>query len=1449
MRIVCQELRHRTALCLTFVLLGVSSAALPAVPTGFQESVVASGLAQPAALAVAPDGRIAIGERAAGRIRLIKNGSLLATPLLDLKQAIVAPQYLETSGERGLLGFTFDIDFPTAPYIYVYYSRCIQGSCTTAVNRVARFTVTGDTAAPASQTVLLDNIPSPTGLHNSGWLGFSPTDRKLYVSVGDGGQGNANAQNLGTVLGKVLRLEKTGAIPTDNPYVTLFGARPEIFAVGLRNPWRCRFAPDGRLFCGDVGSAAWEEVNWIVSGGNYGWPTTEGDFNGPSYPQFIRPVYAYPHYPNRLDNTYYGASITVGEFGSETNFPGDYQQSFLFGDYGNAWIHRIILAADGVTVLGRQVFATGAGGIVDLLAGADGALYYSDFEGGRVVRIQSTSANTPPVARLTVTPSSGAPPLAVQASGATSSDANGDTLTYAWTWGDGTTATGVTASRTYTTPGAYTVSLTVSDGRGGTDTASTVVTVGSPPTVTITAPQNVSFSGGQVIGLTGSASDPKDGTIPNANLRWEVRFHHDTHWHPFVAELIGSPQSFTTATSGETSANVWYRIYLRATNSAGLTGEQYVDILPRVVTLTLATNPSGLGLTLDGQPQTAPVTVQSVVGVTRTIGATSPQAGYTFTGWSDGGVQTHTISTPTVNTTYTAVFSGSGGTPTCGANESACQQGVRQYCLCGGVDPCLAGEFCAGTALICPTTQSACLAALGTTATTTTTTTVQGTTTTTVPPAQASSVWPANPIPSRLVTETSPLEVGVKIRSDVAGTISAVRFYKVASSTRTYTVNVWSAAGVKLGSGSASLGSGNGWVSVPLTTPVGVQANTTYVVSYFSPSGNYAGSLGYFSGFSAYSPPLRALAEGTSGSNGVYLYGSTSGFPTFAYASTNYWVDVVFSTGASTTTTTAPPATTTTTTAPPVTTTTTTAPPVTTTTTTVTTSTTSTTVAGTLAITTAALPASVVGESYAATLAASGGTPPYSWSIASGALPPGLSLGGSTGAITGTPTAAGTASVTVQVTAGGQSTTRTLTLAVARSLWTRAKVPSQGDAGPDSPVELGVKFRASLPGVVTGLRFYKGSGNTGTHVGSLWSDKGTRLAWATFTGESASGWQQVTFASPVAVSANTLYVVSYHAPNGYYTRELYDFASNGLSATPLYAPASGEVGGNGVFAYGGAGSFPNNSYVATNYLVDVLFVPEGAPGSPQGLPPPTITTSAVPAGVAGEAYTTTLAASGGTPPYTWSVTAGSLPSGLTLNASTGAITGTPTTAGSRTVTVQVSGGGQSAPRTLTIGVAQTFWTQATVPAVVDMGDDAPVELGLKFRAAVSGVVTGLRFYKSSANTGTHVGSLWSATGTRLASATFTGESASGWQRVTFGSPVSVTAGTLYVASYHCPNGHYSGQRYAFASQSLVRSSLTAPSGPEVGGNGVFNYGAAGTFPVNAYQTTNYYVDVLFVPSQ
>jgi hypothetical protein len=189
--------------------------------------------------------------------------------------------------------------------------------------------------------------------------------------------------------------------------------------------------------------------------------------------------------------------------------------------------------------------------------------------------------------------------------------------------------------------------------------------------------------------------------------------------------------------------------------------------------------------------------------------------------------------------------------------------------------------------------------------------------------------------------------------------------------------------------------------------------------------------------------------------------------------------------------------------------------------------------------------------------------------------------------------------------------------------------------------------------------------------------------------------------------------------------------------------------------------------------------------------------------------------------------------------------------GSATVQARATddSGNIGAPASLTVTVVGrtcpcSVWSNSVVPGSPSDPDASSTEVGVKFSTDTAGTITGIRFYKGSLNTGTHVGSLWSSSGTLLASATFAGESASGWQQVNFSSPVAVTANTTYVASYFTSSGHYSVTQAYFTS-AYINGPLTAPASTDSGGNGVYSTGASNTFPTSTYQSTNYWVDVVF----
>jgi glucose/arabinose dehydrogenase len=609
------------------------------LPAGFEESLLAGGLAGPTSMAFAPDGRLFVAEQS-GRVRIIKQGALLTTPFLTVS--------VNSSFEQGLLGVAVDPDFAANGRVYVYHTFLSTGR-----DRISRFTARSDNpdvADPASQVVILDDILQSVGYHDGGALHFG-LDGKLYVAVGDGGT-SSNSQSLVTLGGKMLRIDPASfpnVVPPDNPFVGTAGARGEIWALGLRNPFT--FGVDhttGKIHINDVGQNNWEEINLGAAGANYGWPACEGTCSNPS---FVDPVHAYSHGGGQ-------ASVTGGAFYRGNQFPGEYSASYFFADYVNGFIRRLTTAGTAVD------FAPSANSPVDLDVGPDGSLYYLSIFDGAVYRIRYVgTGNGNPTAVASAAPTSGPAPLQVAFSGAGSTDPDGDVLTYSWNFGDGSPLEeGVDVSHAYSGHGSFSAVLTVDDQNGGTSSAAITVIVGTPPVGVITQPsESTRYSAGDTILFEGTATDAEDGELPDTAVSWTMRLHHLEHFHSFLGPIGGVRSgSFAIPRTGETDANVWYRIYLTVADSSGSTHLSTRDVLPNTSTLTLATVPPGLQLTLGGQPLTAPQSVLGVVGVSRTLGAPSPQVlggqSYEFDSWSDGGAATHGIDTPATDTTYTATY-------------------------------------------------------------------------------------------------------------------------------------------------------------------------------------------------------------------------------------------------------------------------------------------------------------------------------------------------------------------------------------------------------------------------------------------------------------------------------------------------------------------------------------------------------------------------------------------------------------------------------------------------------------------------------------------------------------------------------------------------------------------------------------------------------------------------
>jgi len=626
-----------TLLALTLGLIAVPGAQ-PAPPGNFQTSlIVGDGLNGPSGFAIAPDGRIFILERA-GKIKVVQNGQLQPTPFADLPS--------EDTGDRGLIGIAFDPDFGvTNHFVYFYYTGH------DLLNHIVRFSAATNVGADGPFELFRTSSPSQL-LHVGGTIQFGP-DGKLYFAVGDNGQGT-NAQDLSNPHGKILRINKDGSIPADNPFAGQSGKLGAIWAYGLRNPWRFQFdSATGRLYDGDVGDFQWEEINRIVRGGNYGWPVHEGTCQT-NCAGFTDPSFTYPHAGE-------SAAITAGPVYRGSMFPPEYQGDFFFGDYARGFIRHADLDANG-DVTAVHEFDEQAGSVVDLKTAPDGSLYYITYYPGALYRVTYNTASHLPVANATADVTKGVEPLTVHFSSAGSRDPDSDALSFNWDFGDGTFSTEENPAHTYTQKGVYTVRLKVSANGDESNAQPIVIQVGLPPELTVSTPtEGQLYRGGDIITYNAFARDAAGFDIDDQDIKTEVRLHHGTHFHPFVGPLSGRAGSFTIPATGEASADTSYEIKVTATDPNGLFTSKTVNIQPRKTQVGLATSPPGLGVSLDGVPVSTPHTITGVEGFKRELFASNSAVAQDgsplqFAGWSDRKGIRHVITTPVDDTTYTAKY-------------------------------------------------------------------------------------------------------------------------------------------------------------------------------------------------------------------------------------------------------------------------------------------------------------------------------------------------------------------------------------------------------------------------------------------------------------------------------------------------------------------------------------------------------------------------------------------------------------------------------------------------------------------------------------------------------------------------------------------------------------------------------------------------------------------------
>jgi glucose/arabinose dehydrogenase len=348
---------------------------------------VATGFVDPLGLVAANDNsnRLFVLEQR-GTIRIIQNGSALSTPFLDIQSKV------ESGGELGLLGMAFHPQFSQNRLFYLNYTRLSNGQLESVIAEYAATAVDPNRADPNSETILLVLNQEPDNNHKGGQLAFGP-DGFLYIAFGDGGGAGDipnNAQNTQELLGKILRIDVNGTngpngqygIPADNPFASGTGGRPEIWALGLRNPWRFSFDTDGgRLFAGDVGQNNFEEVDIITRGGNYGWRIMEGNhcFNpasGCNQNGLILPITEYSHSEG---------SAVIGGFVYRGSAIPQLRGSYVFSDLSGGAIWRLQESQSGTW--SRTTLNSNGRTISSFGQDQAGELYVVDYDNGVVLRI------------------------------------------------------------------------------------------------------------------------------------------------------------------------------------------------------------------------------------------------------------------------------------------------------------------------------------------------------------------------------------------------------------------------------------------------------------------------------------------------------------------------------------------------------------------------------------------------------------------------------------------------------------------------------------------------------------------------------------------------------------------------------------------------------------------------------------------------------------------------------------------------------------------------------------------------------------------------------------------------------------------------------------------------------------------------------------------------------
>jgi glucose/arabinose dehydrogenase len=616
----------------------------------------------PVSLKLLPDGRLFVVEKD-GKIIVYKNGTVLEKPLITLDS-------VDFFNERGLQNIVFDPDFESNSFVYIFYTH---KSATNSKNRVVRYEVSGDTVIPSSKLILIESESPISTIHNGGGMAFG-ADKKLYIAFGDGGDVNTPQSKL--LLGKVVRINTDGSIPTDNPFyndTNYVGKSKAIYALGLRNPFKMYTNSTlDSIFIHDVGTSLAEEVNLLIQPKtNFGWPLYEGIVDSTvtiTLENYQNPIFAYGHQD--------GCAITSGLYyqPKSTNFPSTLIGKYFFGDYCNNSIRMFDIGSQT-----RTLFISAISRPIDMVMDSVGNIYVltrgRDTGGSEEA---NTAASDGEVWKISYTGSL-SPSIAKQPIGKVVPNGTRTTLhglangkfpvKYEWY------KNGVLIPNS-DNPNLTTDVLYLPDNgttfqfkaiaNGDTVASQIAVITVSPnfiPTPFIVFPdREFKYIAGQTITLLGMALDTEDGTISGQNLEWRIEFHHDDHWHPFIDKIEKTANPVITFDNvGEPATNVFYRIFLTATDSEGASNRIYKDFYPQLMYVNVYSIPSATKFSLESSTFSTPFQFKTVKGMQRNLIADSIQVidgvEYVFTNWSTGERKTSIFINPFArNATFVAIY-------------------------------------------------------------------------------------------------------------------------------------------------------------------------------------------------------------------------------------------------------------------------------------------------------------------------------------------------------------------------------------------------------------------------------------------------------------------------------------------------------------------------------------------------------------------------------------------------------------------------------------------------------------------------------------------------------------------------------------------------------------------------------------------------------------------------